>query len=290
MDIDSQIIDYINYIRIERGLSDNTIDNYSRDLYKFFDYVKKDYNNITKEDLIKYIKYLSNKNSKTINRNIVSIKNYFKYMEKVGKIKNNPCIDITGLKTAKSIPRVFSEEDIDKLLNIDCNNAYDYRNKAILELLYSSGLRITELLNLEVNNIDFDSAIVRCFGKGSKERIVPLSDMALSSLYDYIYVYRNSLTKGKQTNLLFLNSRGERLSRQGFTKILKQISLKKGINKDISPHKIRHSFATHLINHGADLRSVQMMLGHENIKTTQIYTHVSNNYVKENYDASHPRS
>ena len=290
MDIDSQIIDYINYIRIERGLSDNTIDNYSRDLYKFFDYVKKDYNNITKEDLIKYIKYLSNKNSKTINRNIVSIKNYFKYMEKVGKIKNNPCIDITGLKTAKSIPRVFSEEDIDKLLNIDCNNAYDYINKAILELLYSSGLRITELLNLEVNNIDFDSAIVRCFGKGSKERIVPLSDMALSSLYDYIYVYRNSLTKGKQTNLLFLNSRGERLSRQGFTKILKQISLKKGINKDISPHKIRHSFATHLINHGADLRSVQMMLGHENIKTTQIYTHVSNNYVKENYDASHPRS
>ena len=290
MDIDSQIIDYINYIRIERGLSDNTIDNYSRDLYKFFDYVKKDYNNITKEDLIKYIKYLSNKNPKTINRNIVSIKNYFKYMEKVGKIKNNPCIDITGLKTVKSIPRVFSEEDIDKLLNIDCNNAYDYRNKAILELLYSSGLRITELLNLEVNNIDFDSAIVRCFGKGSKERIVPLSDMALSSLYDYIYVYRNSLTKGKQTNLLFLNSRGERLSRQGFTKILKQISLKKGINKDISPHKIRHSFATHLINHGADLRSVQMMLGHENIKTTQIYTHVSNNYVKENYNASHPRS
>ena len=132
--------------------------------------------------------------------------------------------------------------------------------------------------------------IVRCFGKGSKERIVPLSDIATSCLYDYIYVYRNTLTKNKVTNILFLNSRGDRLSRQGFFKILKELALKKGINKDISPHKIRHSFATHLINRGADLRSVQTMLGHENIRTTQIYTHVSDNYVKENYEASHPRS
>ena len=160
----------------------------------------------------------------------------------------------------------------------------------MLELMYSSGLRISELLNLEVNDIDLDNYIVRCFGKGSKERIVPLSDIAQKSLYDYIYIYRNTLIKNKITDILFLNSRGDRLSRQGFTKILKTIALEKGIKKDLSPHTIRHSFATHLINHGADLRSVQTMLGHENIKTTQIYTHVSNNYVKENYESSHPRS
>ena len=290
MNIENQIIDYMNYINIERQLSKNTSEAYKRDLTDFFEFVKKDYNKVTKDDIINYIKHINNKNPRSINRNLVSIRNYFKYMNKIGKININPCDDITGLKTPKTVPHVLSEEDIDKLLDIKCNNALDYRNKAMLELLYSSGLRISELLDLEVNDIDFDMNIVRCFGKGSKERIVPLSDIATSALYDYIYVYRNTLTKNKVTNILFLNSRGDRLSRQGFFKILKEIALEKGINKDISPHKIRHSFATHLINHGADLRSVQTMLGHENIRTTQIYTHVSDNYVKENYEASHPRS
>ena len=290
MNIENQIIDYMNYINIERQLSKNTSEAYKRDLTDFFEFVKKDYNKVTKDDIINYIKHINNKNPRSINRNLVSIRNYFKYMNKIGKININPCDDITGLKTPKTVPHVLSEEDIDKLLDIKCNNALDYRNKAMLELLYSSGLRISELLDLEVNDIDFDMNIVRCFGKGSKERIVPLSDIATNALYDYIYVYRNTLTKNKVTNILFLNSRGDRLSRQGFFKILKEIALEKGINKDISPHKIRHSFATHLINHGADLRSVQTMLGHENIRTTQIYTHVSDNYVKENYEASHPRS
>ena len=229
MDIDKQIQDYLNYIKIERGLSNNTYDGYKRDLEDFFNYIKKEYKNINKNDIIKYIEYLAKKdNPKTVNRHIVSIKNYFKYMEKIGNIKNNPCEDITGLKMPKTMPHVLSEDDIDKLLDIKLNDAFDYRNKAMLELMYSSGLRISELLNLDVNDIDFEMNIVRCFGKGSKE--------------------------------------------------------------SISPHTIRHSFATHLINHGADLRSVQTMLGHENIKTTQIYTHVSNNYVKENYEKSHPRS
>ena len=290
MNIENQIIDYMNYINIERQLSKNTSDSYKRDLTDFFEFVKKDYYKVTKDDIINYIKHINYKNPRSINRNLVSIRNYFKYMNKIGKININPCDDITGLKTPKTVPHVLSEEDIDKLLDIKCNNALDYRNKAMLELLYSSGLRISELLDLEVNDIDFDMNIVRCFGKGSKERIVPLSDIATSCLYDYIYVYRNTLTKNKVTNILFLNSRGDRLSRQGFFKILKELALKKGINKDISPHKIRHSFATHLINRGADLRSVQTMLGHENIRTTQIYTHVSDNYVKENYEASHPRS
>ena len=291
MDINKQIDDYLNYIKIEKGLSDNTYDNYKRDLIYFFEYVKKDYSKITKTDIIKYIEYLSkNNNPRTVNRHIVSIKNYFKYMTKTNKISDNPCSDITGLKMPKTMPRVLSEDDINKLLDITCNTAFDYRNKAMMELMYSSGLRVSELLNLEVNNVDLDMYLVRCFGKGSKERIVPISDYAKEALDTYINVYRNTLTKNKVTNILFLNSRGDKLSRQGFFKILKELALEKGINKDLSPHTIRHSFATHLIDNGADLRSVQTMLGHENIKTTQIYTHVSNNFVKENYDTSHPRS
>ena len=291
MNIDDQINKYMNYVKLERQLSKNTYDGYYRDLKDFFMYVNKDYKGIKRQDIINYIEYLSKKsNPRTVNRHIVSIKNYFKYMEKNKEISINPSENIVGLKTPKTVPHVLSEEDIDKLLNIKLNNAYDYRNKAMLELMYSSGLRISELLNLEVNNVDLDNYLVRCFGKGAKERIVPLSDVAHNALYEYIYIYRNSLAKNKINNILFLNSRGNKLSRQGFFKILKTIALEKGINKDLSPHTIRHSFATHLINHGADLRSVQTMLGHENIKTTQIYTHVSNNYVKENYESSHPRS
>ena len=291
MDIEKEIYDYMNYLIIERQLSSNTIDAYKRDLYSFFNYVNKKYNNISKEDIINYIKYLNSElNPKSVNRHIVTLKNYFNFLEKNSMININPCENITGLKTKKSIPRVLSEEDIDKLLDINPKNAFEYRNKAMLELMYSSGLRVSELLNLNVNDIDFDLNIVRIFGKGSKERIMPINEIATSYLYEYINVYRKTLLKNKVNDILFLNTRGDSLSRQGFFKILKEIAREKGINKEISPHTLRHSFATHLLNHGADLRSIQTMLGHENIETTQIYTHVSNNMVKEEYDIAHPRS
>jgi len=291
IDFNKEMYDYINYLSLERQLSPNTIDGYKRDLEDFYKFVNKSYRVVFKEDIIKYIEYLNKKvGPKTINRHIVSIKNYFKYLERNNMIKNNPMTDITGLKTPKKMPRVLSVEDVDKLLDIDLKNAYDYRNKAMLELMYSSGLRVSELLNLTLNNIDFDMNLVRIFGKGSKERIVPISDIATKYLFMYINLYRNTLVKNKVTDIIFLNSRGNKLSRQGFFKILKQIALEKGINKEISPHVLRHSFATHLLNNGADLRSIQTMLGHENIETTQIYTHVSNNYVKKNYEESHPRS
>lgn len=289
--MDKQIEEYINYISLERQLSPNTVDSYKRDLNDFFNFIKKDYKAITTNDINKYIMHLnSNLDAKSINRHIVSIRNYFKYLLKIEKITNNPCDNITGQKTDKTLPRVLSEEEIDKLLDIKLNNAIDYRTKAMLELMYSSGLRVSELINLEVNNIDLDDGIVRIFGKGSKERIVPIDEIALNYLYEYINLYRNTLLKNKVTNTLFLNSRGDKLSRQGFFKIIKKIALEKGLKKDISPHVLRHSFATHLLNNGADLRSIQTMLGHENIKTTEIYTHVSNNYIKENYDEYHPRS
>ena len=291
IDVNKEISDYMNYLSLERRLSDNTIDGYKRDLFDFYKFVNKSYKDVNVGDIVKYITYLNNKiSAKSINRHIVSIKNFFKYLERNDLIKNNPCTDITGLKTPKKMPRVLSEEDINKLLDIKLTDAYSYRNKAMLELMYSSGLRVSELLNLELSNIDFNMNLVRIYGKGNKERIVPIDDVATKYLYEYINIYRNTLLKNNVSNILFLNSRGDRLSRQGFFKILREIALEKGIKRDISPHTLRHSFATHLLDHGADLRSIQTMLGHENIETTQIYTHVSNNYIKENYNEAHPRS
>ena len=291
IDVDKEIYDYMNYLSLERQLSPNTIDGYKRDLEDFYKFVNKSYKNINKNDIINYIGYLNKKvGAKTINRHIVSIKNYFKYLEKNNIIGVNPTTDITGLKTPKKMPRVLSVEEIDKLLDIELKDAYSYRNKAMLELMYSSGLRVSELLNLTINNIDFDMNLVRIFGKGSKERIVPIDDIATKYLFDYINIYRVTLLRNKVSDLVFLNSRGNKLSRQGFFKILKEIAREKGIKKELSPHTLRHSFATHLLNNGADLRSIQTMLGHENIETTQIYTHVSNNYVKKNYEEAHPRS
>lgn len=290
-EIEKNICGYIDYISIERQLSKNTIDGYKRDLISFFSFIKKDYKNITSNDISKYLKYLNGKmDSKSINRHIVSIRNYYKFLLKTEKIIASPCDNIKGQKTAKSIPHVLSEEDINKLLDIELKDALSYRTKAMLELMYSSGLRVSELLNLTLNNIDFDESLVRIFGKGSKERIVPIDEIGLKYLFEYVNVYRVTLLKNKQTDILFLNNLGNKMSRQGFFKIIKTLAKEKGINKDISPHTIRHSFATHLLNHGADLRSIQTMLGHENIKTTQIYTHVTNNYIKENYDKYHPRS
>ncbi|MBR3116916.1 MAG: site-specific tyrosine recombinase XerD [Bacilli bacterium] len=291
MEIINEINDYINYLSLERQLSNNTVDGYKRDLIDFYKFTNKSYKKVTKNDVIDYITYLNKKiGAKSINRHIVSIKNYFKFLERNNLINTNPTNDITGLKTPKKMPRVLSEEDIDKLLNIELKDAYSYRNKAMLELMYSSGLRVSELLDLRISNIDFNMNLVRVFGKGSKERIIPMDDIATKYLYEYINLYRNTLLRNNVTDLVFINSRGNKLSRQGFFKILREIALEQGINKEISPHTLRHSFATHLLNHGADLRSIQTMLGHENIETTQIYTHVSNNYVKQNYEDAHPRS
>ena len=284
--------EYLTYITIERQLSNNTIDSYKRDLNDFFDYIKKEYKSVNHSDITKYIKYLNNKDlsSKTINRHIVTLRNFYKYLIKVNKIKESPLEDITGLKMEKNIPHTLSEEEIDKFLDIELKDSKDYRTKAMMELMYSSGLRVSELLNLTLNDVDLVNNTVRCFGKGSKERIVPIDDVATTYLDIYITVYRKTMLKDKESDVLFLNYKGDKMTRQGFFKIIKEIKLEKGIKKDVSPHSLRHSFATHLLNHGADLRSIQAMLGHENIKTTQIYTHISNNYVKENYNKYHPRS
>lgn len=286
------IKEFIEYLIIEKKLSNNTIMSYTNDLKLYNEYIKKQFNNISKEDIIKFIAYLNNKklSSKTINHIIGTVKNFHNYISLKYNLKN-VSLNIKRLKMNKDLPKTLTIDEINILLDIDCKNCFDYRNKAMLELMYSAGLRVSELLELNVNDIDLNDNVVKVFGKGSKERIVPIGDYATIALRKYINEYRICLIKkGIITDKLFLNNHGREMSRSGFFKLIKKMAIEKGIKKEISPHTIRHSFATHLLEGGADIRSIQELLGHENMSTTQIYTHVRNDIMRDNYDKYHPRS
>ena len=283
------IEEFIDYLRFEKKYSENTISSYKRDLNKINSYLKKDFIKLTKADIQKYIQNLSkNESSNTISRTISSLKSFYKFLE-INKYTNtNPLTTNINTKTARKLPKVLSEEEVNKLLDINLNNDFDYRNKAMLELMYSSGLRVSELINLTVNDVDLKNSLVRIFGKGSKERIVPLNDYATEALNNYILYHRPKLFKQKENNYLFLNNHGNQMTRQGFFKTLKKITKEKGIKSELSPHTLRHSFATHLLKYGADLRSIQELLGHSDISTTQIYTHITNEMLEKNYHEYHP--
>ena len=286
------INDYINYIYIEKKLSKNTKDAYFKDLISFNEYINKDILKTQKNDITNYINYLYDikDKDKTIARKLVSIRTFFDYLMKNKIISINPCEKIESIKLSKTLPKTLNIDEINKLLDFRPENAKEYRNKAMIELMYASGLRVSELVNLNINDINLDDNYVRCYGKGKKERIVPIATYTTNIINEYINNYRNSLLKGYLTDKLFISSYGKGITRQGFFKILKKTAKKQGIDKDFSPHTIRHSFATHLLNYGADLRSIGEMLGHENIKTTQIYTHLSNNKKRKDYDDFHPRN
>ncbi len=291
--MNSLIEEYINYIYIEKRLSANTKDAYKRDLVSFSTFLdNKKVNNIKSNDIRDYIKYLNDNNEKdkTIARKIVSIRTFFDYLMKNNVINVNPCEKIESPKLKKSLPKTLNEEEINILLDIKPKTALEWRNKAMIELMYAVGLRVSELVELEVNDVNLKDNYVRVFGKGKKERIVPIADITTDILNEYISVYRNSLLKGYLTDKVFISSYGKGMTRQGFFKNLKKIAKEKGIKKDFSPHTLRHSFATHLLEHGADLRSIGELLGHENIKTTQIYTHVTNTKIKNDYNEFHPRN
>ena len=291
--MNSLIEEYINYIYIEKRLSANTKDAYKRDLVSFSTFLdNKKVVNIKSEDIREYIKYLNEQKEKdkTIARKIVSIRTFFDYLMKNNVINVNPCEKIESPKLKKTLPKTLNEEEINILLDIKPKTALEWRNKAMIELMYAAGLRVSELVELEVNDVNLKDNYVRVFGKGKKERIVPIADITTDILNEYISVYRNSLLKGYLTDKVFISSYGKGMTRQGFFKNLKKIAKEKGIKKDFSPHTLRHSFATHLLEHGADLRSIGELLGHENIKTTQIYTHVTNTKIKNDYNEFHPRN
>lgn len=268
---------------------ENTINSYILDIYKYLEFINKDYDKTDNPDIYEYLKNLEKDNYSiySVVRKISSIKSFYNFLftENIYKIN----LDIERPRFYKKLPNVLTIDQVDRLLDIELITPFDYRNKAMLELMYATGLRVSELINLTLLNIDFDKQIVRCFGKGNKERIVPMGNIATKYLKIYIDSYRTSLTKSTICDNLFLNNHGKKITRQGFLKNLKIIAEKQGIKDNITPHMLRHSFATHLLNNGADLRSIQLMLGHENISTTGIYTNVSTEKIKDNYDLYYPK-
>lgn len=279
----------IYLLTVKQKEEETTVSSYIEDIYKYLEYMEnnkiKTALNIEYQDITKYLKYLDNNNYKTssIIRKIVSIKLFHKYLSLEYKIKDVSS-KIINPKLRRKLPNILTIEEVDNLLDIKLNTPFDYRNKAMLELMYSSGLRVSELVDLKLNNIDLDNGYVRCLGKGKKERIIPIGEIAIEYLKKYINEYRNSMKKGYYTENVFLNNHGRNITRQGFFLIIKNIAKEKNIDKNITPHMLRHSFATHLLNNGANLRTIQEMLGHSSITTTQIYTNVSNDIIKENYE------
>lgn len=290
------LTDYKFHLIHEEHLEEKTTCNsYLYDIYKYLFFLESknisNYNYIKYTDINSYLKYLDDNEYSiySVVRKISSIKKFHNYLSKKYGIEDVSLkVDIPHFY--KKLPNVLSIEEVDKLLDIKLEDEFDYRNKAMIELMYGTGLRVSELVNLDLIDVDLDKGYVRCFGKGSKERIVPIGDIALKYLKIYIMEYRDSMKKGYLCDKIFLNNHGKAISRHGFLYLLKNIAKKQGIDKEITPHMLRHSFATHLLNNGADLRSIQVMLGHSNLSTTQIYTNVNNEFLKENYDMYHPRS
>ena len=294
MKIEDAIKEFLSFCVFEKGLSDKTVASYLNDLNIYNDFLKQKkvliVEDIKASHIQDFLKVRDTKEVTTIAHNLTIIKNFHAYLYREGIAKSNISEFIERPKLKKSIPKAMTVDDVNLLLDIQFKGPFDYRNKAMLELMYGCGLRVSELINLEINDIDIYNCLIHVYyGKGGKERKVPLGEYALYYLKLYLDC-RDSLLKRTKCTKLFLNNHGVGISRQGFFKILKKLLLEKGLNPNVSPHTLRHSFATHLINHGADLRSIQEMLGHSDISTTKIYTQVSDQKVLEDYNQYHLRS
>ena len=285
---DENIKFYLEYLKYERRLSENTVESYGENLKMLITTLKKDILSLNIDDIRKFLNDVE-ATSKTKAHYLSVFNSFYNYMIFNERLVNNPCSGIRTPKIEKKLPNYLMEEEIDKLLNINLRKPIDYRNKAMLETLYATGTRISELINLTLNQVDFDECVIRVLGKGKKDRIIPLGNTALNYLKLYINEYRTFILKTKISDYVFVNKNGDRISRQGFFKILKKLVKEAGIEKEVSPHTLRHSFATYLLNNGADLRVIQELLGHENLVTTEIYSHLSNKKIEEDYQ-HHPRA
>ena len=293
MKLSEVIVSFLDYLMIDKKYSNNTIASYKQDLDKFNNYLNDPHiKNITESDIKSFLHDLSSKDvsKASIARNISCIKSFYKYLIIENIIESSPLNNISIPKKEKKLPNTLSIESIDKLLNFELKDKYSYRNKAIIEIMYASGLRVSALINLKITDVDIENAVLRAKGKGSKERIIPLGDYALAATVIYIESFRQSFLKSKSSEYLFVNNFGNKISRQGIFKMLKKLAITLNIKEDFSPHTLRHSFASHLLDGGADLRSIQELLGHEDISSTQIYTHIAKGKIKENYDDFHPHS
>lgn len=285
---DGSTKDFLEYLKYERRVSVNTVDSYGENLLLLKNYTNKDLISLKKEDIKDFLDNVE-ATARTKAHYLTVFNSFYKYLLFMDKIKSNPCDGIKAPKLEKKLPTYLTNEEIAKLFNIRLTKPVDYRNKAILEVMYATGARISEVINLELNQIDFEECIIRVVGKGKKERIIPLDDVAIEALDNYINNYRPFLIKNETCNYVFLNKNGEKISRQMIFKMLKNLANKAGITKEISPHTLRHSFASNLLNNGADLRVIQELLGHENLETTEIYSHLQNKKIKDDYN-NHPHA
>ncbi|WP_418792405.1 site-specific tyrosine recombinase XerD [Phosphitispora sp. TUW77] len=293
----SLVKEFINYLAVERGLADNTLDSYNRDLKQFMTFLENEkVDNVqkaTRNVIMSYLLFLQKRGraTATVSRHLAALKSFYHFLLREKYIEKDPTANLESPKLEKKLPRILSVNEVENLLSqprgIDPGGL---RDKAMLELLYATGIRVSELISLDINHINLDMGYIRCFGKGSKERIVPVGSLARKCVDEYLQRGRTKIIKTRTEKALFVNHHGRRLTRQGFWKIIKKYAIRAGISKEITPHTLRHSFATHLLENGADLRSVQEMLGHADITTTQIYTHLTKGRLREVYVKSHPRA
>lgn len=288
---------FVEYLAVERGLSENTLYSYERDLHTFHSYLKKrgheSLETVARHHISAYLGHLQEigRANSTISRNLASIRSFFHFLIYERVITQDPTVHVETPKIEKRLPRVLTTEEVERLLKApDQKTPSGLRDYAMLELLYATGIRVSELVSLDYTDVHISGGFLRCMGKGGKERIIPIGEYALHALHTYLEVARPTFVRHAEVNSLFLNHHGAQMSRQGFWKILKKYAQESKIVKDITPHTLRHSFATHLLERGADLRAVQEMLGHADISTTQIYTHVTKGRLKEIYASAHPRS
>ncbi len=295
--MENDIRAFLNYVRVEKGLAENTVAAYRRDLAKLASFAKANSlgtRSIQRDDVVNFLGrlYKQGLDSRSVARHLVTLRNFFRFALTEEWMKTDPTLNLESPKIWKSLPGCLTVEEVDRLLDQpDTTKPLGIRDKALLELLYSTGLRVSELVGLRIGDVDMQSGCLRCVGKGDKERLVPVGKQAIAAVGNYLRDARPRLIgRRAAAPYLFLNARGGKLSRVGFWKVLKQYGRKAGLQRKLSPHKLRHSFATHLLERGADLRSVQLMLGHADISTTQIYTHVVQERLKHVYKAHHPRA
>ena len=293
----SQAVDtYVDYLRDVRRMSPNTVSSYARDLASLAAFAErkgKSVESLERRDLEAFARDMMTQGlaPRSVARAIACVRGLYKFLLVEKRIASDPSEDLRAPRAWPALPKYLDLQEVDRLLQQpDVSNARGVRDKALIELLYATGLRVTELLNLKAGDIKLDAGYLTCVGKGDKERIVPLGESAADWVRRYIREARPALLKGRKSNWLFVNAKGgAQLSRVGFWKVLKEYGIKAGVSRDLSPHVLRHSFATHLLDRGADLRSIQMMLGHADLSTTQIYTHVLEARLRAVYDKFHPR-
>lgn len=287
---------FIDFMEVERGVSTNTIQAYRRDIQKFMEYVKrikKDIAGVSREDVTGFMMHLKKKglSAGTIARNLASLKTFWKFLVMERIVPENITAVIETPKTWKTIPEVLNRQEVERLLNAPrTRSTAGIRDRAILELMYATGLRVSEVNGLKKTNVNLEAGFVKCSGKGGKERVVPLGGVARGAIEKYLESARQKLSAKTKDEHLFLSKLGRSLSRQSIWKMIQKYAKEAGIKKHIMPHTLRHSFATHLLEGGADLRGVQEMLGHADISTTQVYTHISKDKLKKVHDKYHPRA